>query len=134
MQSYNPKTKLALPFTPQPAIRTSGELTLPDKTWVKESFIGLEHEYHFAANGTLRLDRSERPTPAYHLISVRFQTALHFANHLPLELKCEVQNLFNTKYLAHLSRYRLINVPEQGRNIVLSMKIPFEGKIKQIEK
>jgi iron complex outermembrane receptor protein len=55
--------------------------------------------------------------------------------HLPLkdqtiEINCQVQNVFNTAYLAHLSRYRIINVPEQGRNVVVSAKMLFGGQFK----
>ena len=39
-----------------------------------------------------------------------------------------VQNFFNTKYFNHTSYYRLINVPEPGRNVVLNVSIPFNIK------
>jgi len=45
-------------------------------------------------------------------------------------LKCLVKNVFDNEYFAHLSRYRIINVPEQGRNIVLTVKVPFSGSLK----
>jgi iron complex outermembrane receptor protein len=28
----------------------------------------------------------------------------------------------------HLSRYRLLNLPEQGRNVIVSLRLPFRLK------
>lgn len=128
VQSYNPKTKLALPFTPQPSIRTEINFTPFNSTWLDDTFIELAHEYHFSASGSLRIDRSEQATPAYQLWSIGFGSNIHIGNQ-ELRINCQVQNLLDSKYLAHLSRYRLINVPEQGRNVVLTVKVPFGGKL-----
>lgn len=127
VQSYNPVTKLALPFTPQPSLRTELRYELFEKNWLEEFYIEVGHEYHFAAEGRSRIDRSERSTPSYQLWGLGLGGELLFRGQ-ELHLSCQVQNFFNTSYFAHLSRYRLINVPEQGRNIVISLKIPFTSK------
>ena len=128
VQSYNPETKLALPFTPQPAIRTDLRYNPKDYNLFKDIYLEISHQYHFAASGSLRIDRSEQPTPAYQLFGLSIGSDLHIGNQ-EIQLNCQVQNFFHTSYLAHLSRYRLINVPEQGRNIVLTIKVPFSGKL-----
>jgi iron complex outermembrane receptor protein len=46
------------------------------------------------------------------------------------EIAFSVQNLCNTKYCDHLSFYRKIEIPEQGRNLQLLIKVPFKLKIK----
>ena len=43
-----------------------------------------------------------------------------------LELQLQGYNLLNSAYLDHLSRYRLIGIPEPGRNIVVSLRVPLE--------
>jgi iron complex outermembrane receptor protein len=48
-----------------------------------------------------------------------------------ISVALQVQNLFNTKYFNHTSYYRLINVPEPGRNLVVNVYIPFSGQLKQ---
>jgi iron complex outermembrane receptor protein len=48
-----------------------------------------------------------------------------------LEISLQLRNLFNKKYFNHTSYYRLINVPEPGRNYILNLSIPFSGKFKQ---
>ncbi len=128
VQSYNPKTKLALPFTPQPAIRTDINFSPIESSWLEDFYIEISHQHHFAASGSLRIDRSEQATPAYELWDLGVGSTLHFGKQ-EINIKCQVQNLLDTRYLAHLSRYRIINVPEQGRNIVLTIKVPFSGKL-----
>ncbi len=39
----------------------------------------------------------------------------------------QVQNIFNTRYLNHMSLYRRLNIPEPGRNIQVFLRIPFNG-------
>lgn len=126
VQSYNPKTKLALPFTPQPAIRTDLRFALAEKNWLEDFYLEVGHQYHFAAEGRLRIDRSEQSTPAYQLWGMGIGADLLVGGQ-EIHFSCQVQNFFDTAYLAHLSRYRLINVPEQGRNVVLTIKVPFSG-------
>lgn len=130
VQSYNPKTQLALPFTPQPSIKTDLKYTPFTNEWLEDSYIEIGHQYHFAASGGLRIDRSEKPTPAYSLLDIGIGTSFHI-NGQELHLKGQVQNVMNTSYLAHLSRYRIINVPEQGRNFVVSLKVPFSGSLEK---
>ena len=128
VQSYNPETKLALPFTPQPSIKTDLELSPFRSSLLDDLHIQIGHQYHFAASGSTRIDRSEQETPAYSLLEFGLATKLNIGNQ-PIKINCRIQNALNTRYLTHLSRYRLINVPEQGRNIVLSVIVPLEGKI-----
>ena len=124
VQSYNPKTQLALPFTPQPAIRTDLRFSIVEKKWVEDFYAEISHQYHFAAEGPSRVDRSEQSTPAYQLWGLKLGTDLNLGGQ-EIQFNFQLQNVFNTTYLAHLSRYRLINVPEQGRNLVFTIKVPF---------
>ena len=128
VQSYNPETKLALPFTPQPSVRTDMSYSPFRNNWIEDSYIEVGHQYHFAAIGGWRVDRSEQETPSYQLWDIGIGTTFLFGKQ-DINVKCQLQNVFNTRYLAHLSRYRLINVPEQGRNVVLTIKVPVFGKI-----
>lgn len=128
VQSYNVQTNMALPFTPQPTLRNNIKFNpLQNNKW-KSLFIQASFDYTFAAAGPLRIDRSERETPAYSLIHASAGMQLSML-HQELYLNIGARNLLNTSYLNHLSRYRLINVPEQGRNVILSIKWSFSGKI-----
>ena len=124
VQSYNPETGLALPFTPQPSLKTNLRYTLLEKGRMEEWFIEAGHQWYLAAEGPLRIDRSERPTPGFQLWELKTGITFKMAGQ-SLQFIAQAQNLFNTSYLNHLSRYRLINIPEQGRNVVLTLKVPF---------
>ncbi|MFM1874845.1 MAG: hypothetical protein RL266_582, partial [Bacteroidota bacterium] len=47
-----------------------------------------------------------------------------------LQIRFSVQNITDQRYLNHLSRYRWINVPEQGRNFVITVKVPMSVSLK----
>jgi len=129
VQSYNISTGIALPFTPPPSLKTDVSYQLPGRNWMKLLTISLEHEYHLPAEGRFRIDRSEDPTPGYQLWNIGLAGKVGWLVD-ELQFNIKVQNIFDSSYLNHLSRYRIINVPEQGRDIVLSIKIPFSGKLK----
>ncbi len=129
VQNYNFRTSLALPFTPQPSARTELKYNFKSRPWLEEGFMALNYQYTMAAKGNWRIDRSERATPAYHLLSFSAGAKFKFKKQL-VQVNLQVQNILNSSYLNHLSRYRLINVPEQGRNLVLSLKIPFSFNFK----
>ncbi|MCB0638548.1 MAG: TonB-dependent receptor, partial [Lewinella sp.] len=61
VQSYNLETQLALPFTPQPSVKTDLRYSLRDRGPVDEWFIDLSYEAYLGAEGPLRIDRSEQP-------------------------------------------------------------------------
>lgn len=128
VQSYNLNTNIALPFTPQPAIRNSVKWTPNWSSNFKSLFFTVGYDYIFAAGGQLRIDRSEKPTPAYSLLHSGAGASFHIKEHT-MQLNFRAQNLLDTYYLNHLSRYRLINVPEQGRNFILSVKWNFAGNL-----
>ncbi len=127
--SHNISTGLALPFTPQPSFKNRLHyLIWQNKKGEHILEVSTGHNYSFPAEGSSRIDRSERPTPGYHLWDAGAEyTGEIRGQEFQLNLKCH--NVFNTFYFNHLSRYRLINVPEQGRNIVISLKVPFSGQI-----
>lgn len=130
VQSYNLNTGLALPFTPQPSLKHNLRYTLRERGVVEELFFEAGHAWVLAAEGRWRIDRSERPTPSYQLwqLGMGLRAEIHGQ---AFQLNLQVQNLLDTFYLHHLSRYRLINVPEQGRNFVVSLKMPFTGSLTQ---
>ncbi|SEW44175.1 TonB-dependent receptor [Chitinophaga arvensicola] len=66
----------------------------------------------------------EKKTPGYQVVNMQAGTKVHLSRQ-PVLVSLQVQNLFNTRYLNHTSFYRLIELPEAGRNIILSIKVPF---------
>lgn len=122
--NLNLDTYLSLPFTPQPSLLSELNYTWePASPRWTEVYATLTHRY-VLANGPNRVDRNERTTPAYQLFDASVGTTLQWDD-FRVEISLQGQNLLNTPYLNHLSRYRLINIPEQGRNLVLLIKVPF---------
>lgn len=48
----------------------------------------------------------------------------------PLEVNLTVQNLLDKKYVDHLSTLKEVDLYNPGRNISLSLRIPFRASIR----
>jgi len=120
VHAYNLETGLPLPFTPPLSNLFSagyeGRIS-KNQSWN----IGGEYRWTAAQN---RTDRNEPATPGYHLVHAKVGYVQSF-DKVSLRLGVRVQNIFNTPYLQHLSRYRILNLPEQGRNLIISLNLSF---------
>ena len=70
----------------------------------------------------------EEPTDGYFDLSLKAGGNLLFKNQ-KLLISMQLQNLLNSNYYNHTGYYRLINVPEPGRNFILSLTLPFTGHL-----
>jgi iron complex outermembrane recepter protein len=103
--------------------------------------INLEVSYHWEAIGRLlhdnklmaglrataaqrRVARNEPATDGYTLVNMGINTRIRVGN-TNLETGLHVQNVFDVLYQNHLSFYRKLELPEPGRNFVLTIRIPF---------
>lgn len=69
----------------------------------------------------------EQTTDGYNVLHMSFTSKLDiFKNSAPIDVRLKLNNVFNTTYYNHTSFYRLIDVPEAGRNISVSLTIPFK--------
>lgn len=122
VQSINTVTGLALPFTPQPSSKTDVRYSIIPNDDRKNLDVLLNHKYYMAAESSLRRDRSERATPSTHIFGLAIQFKTPLFNH-PLSIMLSIDNLFNTPFLNHMSRYRWLNIPEQGRNLSVVVRM-----------
>ncbi len=72
----------------------------------------------------------EEETPGYQVVHVSMGGSIQLKKQR-IALALQVRNLFNTKYFNHTSYYRLLNVPEAGRNFIVNVTIPFAGSLKK---
>lgn len=111
-----------IPFTPPLHIASDMRYTLTRLgSRITEPTIRLSASYTSAQN---RNARNELRTPASTIADLAFTAGLHIGGRT-VSLWLQIQNLFDTKYYNHLSFYRLIELPEPGRNYQVMIKIPF---------
>jgi iron complex outermembrane receptor protein len=123
VKSYNVNTGLALPFTPPARFR----LKLSYET---ERSFGILEALTF---GTMYLgwtdqrdtDRNELATSGAFTMDVFVKSTLRLGEQ-QIDVAVSASNLFDRYYLNHLSAYRQLNLPEQGRNINVSLHWPFQ--------
>lgn len=126
VQNLNLISGLPLPLTPPPSITKTLEFSnfLSSYSRFQKEYVFLSARYNFEQE---RVDRNERTTAGSFLLNAGLGFQLHLLSH---EIQCRfsVNNLLNEAYFNHISRYRLINLPEQGRNFLVSVKIPINFK------
>ncbi|WP_232835035.1 TonB-dependent receptor [Pleomorphovibrio marinus] len=123
--NLNLETGLPLPLTPPLSILSGVEYKVPKiGGTLKNGYVYVEYRHAAAQN---RVDRNERSTAGFDLLEAGIGWDLSLGSQL-LKFQLSGQNLTNAFYFNHLSRYRLLNLPEQGRNVNLSLKIPFQIK------
>jgi iron complex outermembrane receptor protein len=115
------KKGYTLPFSPPP----SGQLNITWSPTLRNSnsstYISLDYRLTAAQN---KIVPPEKKTPGYQVVNLQAGSRLMIGKQ-PISVSLQAQNLFNARYLNHTSFYRLIGLPEAGRNIILSLKIPF---------
>lgn len=118
------KKGYTLPFSPPPS-------ALFNITWqpgqgkvFRKNYCSLDYRVTGAQNNIVP---PEKKTPGYQVFNFQAGSRIAVGRH-EVQVNLQVQNLLNTRYLNHTSFYRLIELPEQGRNIVLSLKVPFKIK------
>ncbi|WP_224995285.1 TonB-dependent receptor [Cesiribacter sp. SM1] len=123
-QRSGQKLGYTLPFSPPPSalLNLSWSPELGER--LQDSYFSLDYRITAAQN---RIVPPEKKTPGYQVFHVQAGTTIHIY-HQPVTFSLQVQNLLNTRYLEHTSFYRLIELPEAGRNIILSLKIPVTFK------
>lgn len=117
--NLNLETSLPLPFTPPLNIRPSLSYEWEGgEKGIRSAQFQVLYNYFSAQN---RTDRNEPATPGYGLLDIQLGFDLGTPKH-PIQLVLAVRNALDEAYLNHLSRYRILNIPEPGRNFVVTLK------------
>jgi iron complex outermembrane recepter protein len=115
------KAGFTLPFSPPPSVLLKMKYSRNHIWFVKHSYIMADLKLAAPQN---RVVPPEEKTPGYGTVNLGIGGTINNGKQT-VDLALQVQNLLNHKYYNHSSYYRLINVPEPGRNIVLNINIPF---------
>ncbi len=74
-----------------------------------------------------RVGAGEEATGGANLFNVGAGFDYKLSPKCKLIFNIQMQNIFNTCYLNHMSLYRRINIPEQGRNVQVFVRLPFKS-------
>lgn len=120
VKGINKASDTPLPFIPAASI--NNELRFePNVKGLEDSYIkvGLTNVFKQA-----RFDSFETQTDGYTLLDAGVGTSISTRNG-KFNVWITGQNLLNKEYYNHLSRYKLANIYNQGRNITFGISVPF---------
>ena len=125
------KAGFTLPFSP-PVTSTLSLQFRPEKRVLgfTENYVTLDHIVTAAQN---QIVPPEEKTPGYQVVNLLAGTTLK-SKEWKIRFTISIHNLFNAKYLDHTSFYRLIEVPQPGRNITIGIKVPFHSNWSSLTK
>ena len=118
------KEGYTLPFSPPASALFNLTWSPKFKGGLQDSYFSMDYRITAAQNNIVP---PEKKTPGYRVINLQAGSKV-MAGRQPLIISLQAQNLLNTRYLNHTSFYRLIELPEAGRNLILSLKVPFNLK------
>ena len=125
LQLSGEKEGFTLPYSPPPSAIINLRYQKAKLSFAENVYFSADYRLTAAQNNIVP---PEDPTPAHALFNLGLGGNVKFKNQ-KLNVNMQVQNLFNTAYLNHTSFYRLMNVPEPGRNFVLNISIPFSSNL-----
>lgn len=124
-QQSGEKKGYTLPFSP-PASAILNATYRKQQLWIMQN-IYCSVDYRLTAEQN-NIVPPEVKTDGYQVINIGMGGNIN-VNNQSINISFQINNLLDTKYFNHTSFYRLINVPEAGRNFILNVTIPFEGRI-----
>lgn len=118
----NTEDNRSLPFTPPMSVKVEAEYKpFSESKYLNQTFIALGGQYFSAQNRTAA---NEMTTPGYFLANFSLSNTFNIGND-KLSVFFQIRNLLNTKYYNNMSRYRILNIPEQGRNFQVMLRYEF---------
>lgn len=115
------KKGFTLPFAPPASLLFNVKYSPENIRWIKKPYLSADYKLVAQQN---RIVPPEEKTDGYTLMNLSLGGKFNFGKE-NITFTFQIQNVFNKKFFNHTSYYRLINVPEAGRNFVLNINIPF---------
>ncbi len=113
-----------LPFIPHNKLKTGLKYQKEKILFLNNTFAKVEGVF---ASKQYRPARFETETDGYFLLNVSAGTEIKWMNQM-VSLSVQANNLLNTVYIDHLSTLKEMGYYNMGRNICISLKIPFSVK------
>lgn len=122
-QTSGPKKDFTLPFSPPLSGLFSANYQFNDFLIFNKPQLIADVRVTAAQN---EIVPPEEKTEGYQVLNMSLLADMDiFKKSPPVALRLKLNNVFDTKYFDHTSFYRLIDVPEAGRNLSISLTIPF---------
>lgn len=113
------KKGYTLPFSPPLTSNIGFNYTPKTMGFFDQPVVGIDLRLVAAQNNIVP---PEKKTAGYGLINLNAGTGLKVGK-LDMQLNMQFNNVLNTRYYDHTSFYRLIEVPGQGRNFIITIQI-----------
>ncbi len=107
-----------LPLIPANTLKNTFRTEFSNKKWLQHGYASLSIHSYFKQNN---ISSFETKTPAYSLINFGIGGDI-IINKYKITTSVVVNNLFNKKYINHLSRLKADGILNSGRNIVLGIE------------
>ena len=120
------ENKNALPLIPQTKLNSTISTEFKQHGKINISNIFIQHIYKFKQT---KIGLFESRTPSYQVINAGINFNIKNKN-TPVTLGMGVNNVFNTKYIDHLSRFKTLGIANQGLNFFIDLKIKLDGKLR----
>ena len=122
-QTSGPKEGFTIPFSPPLSGLFSANYQFKDALFFKQPQLKADYIITAAQD---EIVPPEEQTEGYQILNMVLLSNINvFKTQQPLEIKFKLNNVFNTKYYDHTSFYRLIDVPEAGRNMSIAITQSF---------
>lgn len=117
------KKGFTLPFSPPLSFLFTTNYTI-NPFW-KFQNINIATDYRITSKQD-KIVPPEEKTPGYNVCNLSLMTDMQLLKNVKaITVRLKLNNVFNTRYFDHTSYYRIIQVPQPGRNASLSVTIPF---------
>lgn len=126
VQLSGSKKGFPLPFSPPLTVLTNVRYSRDVFPWLKKGYASFDIR---ATARQTHIVPPEEITEGFFTFNLGTGGELRAGKQMLL-ISLQVQNLFNSSYFNHSSYYRLIHVPEPGRNLIMSLTFPFPGNRK----
>ncbi|MCF6353068.1 MAG: TonB-dependent receptor [Cyclobacteriaceae bacterium] len=120
------KSGNALPLIPQTRINSTIKAEFVHKEKVQLKNVFLQHIYKFRQE---RIGLFETATNDYNIINIGLNIEIATKNN-PIEITTGIKNLLNTQYIDHLSRFKALEIPNQGINFYIGLKVKINKELK----
>ena len=113
-----------LPLMPSQKLKANVGVIFTHQTVLKKYSFYVQNVYSFAQNF---VSEYETKTPAYNLLNAGTELEFQFGKQRLL-FNLSANNMLNTKYFDHLSRYKNEGIYNMGHNFVVKLTLPISTK------